>query len=736
MKSRFLLGASALAFVFGAQGASAQTASSSASAPSAQPAKAVSEVVVTAYRFLDADTSGITNLPLPIEKVPQSISIVNGDFVQAANLKNMADLAQYTTGALWASYSGSYGNQVWLRGFAANYAIDGLVVGNQITDPDPATLERYEVVKGPASVVYGEQSPGGIVNLVSKSAAPGAPSYLEALGGSWGHWRVEGQVAGALNASGSLRGIAVAAQEEGGSFVDHVKSDRTVVYGGVDFDVTDKLKGYARLGYQRTDDTPFSGIPVFATGAIPSLSPSFLFGASNADLLVQAEHADVGLTWKPSDLWSIDLKSLYQNTTYSGGNAYTYGTMSSTGNAPFGGEHYNDWYTHDFTIGASATRKLDDFNLIGSSLSANVRYQHYEYYINEDETGATGTVNIFSGESAVISALNAYVPTAAFEEDQVLDFVTASSQAVIKVANPVTLVGGFSVSDPLVNQQVNYVRQYYNPGDQVNYRGGVIYVPVKGLNIYGSYSQSYEPDLRLNANFAVLPPVYGHQYEIGAKYISPDGRILLTAAAFRIDKSNVADKTGTVNGQAVYTAEGQRRDGIELEADGRITAQWQVRAGLSLLDATVTDDPVHPINDGERVPFIPQKTANIFTNYNFNNGLYIGGGVRFVGSVNTYNQSSAVFTTGVPSYTLTDVLLGYAIDKWRLQLNLKNIFNTKYYVTTPVFASLEAVLCPASQRALPFRCAELRHLAGRARSRVRPASFFVRIEVCLNRSQA
>ena len=149
--------------------------------------------MVTGYRYLDVDTSGITNLSLPVEKVPQSISLLNNDFAKAADVKNSAEVAQYTPGAEWASYSPSYGNQIFLRGFAANYAIDGLLTGDQITEPDPAVLQRYEIVKGPASVVYGAQSPGGVVNLVQKDASPGTPSHVEALGGSFGRWRLEGQ---------------------------------------------------------------------------------------------------------------------------------------------------------------------------------------------------------------------------------------------------------------------------------------------------------------------------------------------------------------------------------------------------------------------------------------------------------------------------------------------------------------------------------------------------------------
>jgi TonB-dependent siderophore receptor len=663
------------------------------------PSTTLAEVVVKGDRFLDEDTSGITNLPLPIDKVPQSISILNNDFVKAADLKNMGEVAQYTPGGLWASYSPSYGNQIWLRGFSANYAIDGLTVGDQITEPDAAIIERYEIVKGPASVAFGAQSPGGIVNLVSKSAQPDTPSYLSALAGSWGRTRVEGQAAGSLNDSGSIRGIAVAAHEEGGSFVDFVKNKKSVVYGGIDFDLANNLTGYVRASYQSTEDTPYNGIPTYANGVPVPLPRSFFLGGSNLDAQAQATRVDAGLSGKISDLWTYDLKSVYQETTHGGGNVYSYGYIASDGSFPIGGETFNDWYTKDYTIGASTTRKLDDLGLTDSSVSANVRYQHYQYYILEHTGGSATLANVFAGDAAVSNIFNSLIPSSVYQQDQTMDYLTTSVQAVVKVANPLTVVAGVSNSNPQIEYQTySGAWQNLNPGSQNSYRGAFIYEPVKGTNLYASYSESFQPNLRIDTNYNVLPPVTGKQYELGAK-VTPTDKLLLTAALFEIQEQNVAVQTATVNGEALYSPKDVRHRGLELEATGEITNKWQVKGGLSLLNAVVSNDPSSPVNNGETRPWLPSTTANLFTSYNFS-GIVISGGGRYVGSVKTYDNSSSTITPDIPDYGVFDASVAYSIERWKLQLNLKNIFDKQYYVPTPVFGALWAGLYPGEPRSI------------------------------------
>lgn len=703
MRNYVMAGVSLLALLACANDAWAQATAPTAQQQDTSPATAAQsinlpDVTVQGHRFLDQDTSGITNLPLPVEQVPQSIDIINGNFAKAADVKNVGNLAQYTTGGYWSGYVPSYGNFVYLRGFIAGYAVDGMPVGNLgdfAPEPDPATLQRYEVVRGPASVVYGAEPPGGIVSLVSKTGSREPDNYVTVLGGSWGRWRIEGQVSGPLNSTGSVRGVAVVAHEEGGGFVDFMNLNKTVAYGDIDFDLSDTVSGYARVGYERVDNTSFNGIPVYsATKALPNLDPSFFVGGSNYSVPSDTVHANAGLSWKPTELWDFELKTIYQHRSLSGNNAYPAYYLNSNGS--FQGiqkESFNKWNVNDFTIGASALRYLDDIGLNGSSISTSIRYQHYEYSIFETFGKASGTLpNINEGDALISEYFNTQLVPAGsiYQQDEVLNYLTGSTQAVLKVLPQVTLVGGVSWSKPWITYQAysgtpqayNAPWQTLDPGGQASFRGAAIYEPVKGLNFYFSYSQSFEPNTRIDTSLQVLQPLQGDQYEVGVKYKTPNDRLLLTAALFQITESNVPVSSGLTNlGESLYDGENARHRGLELSATGEIIQNWQVKAGLALLDATLTNNPVAPAQGGETRPWIPKATAHLFTAYELANGITVMGGLRFTGSEKTYNDGSAG-TAPLPSYTLVDLGASYRFDRYLMQLNLKNINNAKYYATS------------------------------------------------------
>jgi len=196
----------------------------------------------------------------------------------------------------------------------------------------------------------------------------------------------------------------------------------------------------------------------------------------------------------------------------------------------------------------------------------------------------------------------------------------------------------------------------------------------------------------------VLPPLKGEQYEVGAKYM-PTGRLLLTAAVFDIRESNIPVFDTQIGIESLYKAQAVRHRGLELEATGQIAERWQVKAGVALLDPKVTEDPKNPVNDGETRPWLPKTTANVYTDYEFRNGISVGGGARYVGSVKTYDNSSSP-TPDISSYTVFDAAIGYSIDRWRLQLNLKNLFDEHYYVSTPIFQALWAGLYPGEPRSV------------------------------------
>lgn len=644
---------------------------------------ATTEVIVMGYRFLDEDTSGATNLPLAIEEVPQSISLVNNDFIKAGDLKTLGEVAQYTPGAFFARDEPSYGTGVKLRGFKAGYAVDGLPVGDSLVEPDGATVERLEIVKGPSSVVYGAATPGGLVNLVLKDASLDTPSYVSVLGGSWDRWRVEGQGAGALNASGTVRGIVVGAREESNNFVHFVDKNRTVAYGGIDADLGSDVTAAFRASYQRFEQTGYNGLLTFSDGTLPPVGRSYFIGSDEIGTEIATLRFNGKLSWEISPAWSVDLMSVYQEVDRDGGNSYTYG-LERDGNMQARAETFVDWTTKDFNVGVASVYKLDGLGLADSFVSASLRYQHYEYLYRGFYTG--GAVNLFAGEQAISSYMgmlndNPSAGTLSFNNQQ-LSYVTASTQAVVKVAEPVTLLGGVSYSEPTVETRFVDGGAWtdFNPGGQYSYRAAITVEPVEALNLYVSYSESFQPQDRVDIADNVLPPLAGEQYEIGAKYVFPGRRMLLGAAVFDLRQSNqqVFDQRGA-DGFDRYKALGEvRHRGVELEATGQVTDQWQIKAGLALLDPTVKKD-VDPAVIGKTRPYLPETTASLYTSYDFENGVSLGGGVRYVDSIKTAYDGA---TRALPSYTLVDGSVGYVFDLWRLQLNLKNMFDASYYIAT------------------------------------------------------
>lgn len=669
---RLLLAGSALA--------AAVAASSAASAQEAVDATDGDAIVVSGYRYLSEDTSGTTGLPVAIEDVPQSISLVSEDFLDATDARTLGDVAQYTPGALFDGNPGGTSTIVKLRGFAAGNAIDGLNVGTLDYEPDFATLERLEIVKGPTSVVYGAANPGGIINQVTKGANAGTRSHIEVLGGSWGRWRVEGQVAGALNAAGTVHAIGIAVHEEGDSFMQRVDSAKTVLYAGIDADLTPGLKAYLHGGYERYRRTSFDGIPTFPDGSPAPVGRSFFIGSGDFDLVTPVARVNGGLDWEASDALSVSLKVNYLRSNTTGESGFGFG-LEPNGDFFLAVNNITKSVTEAFSAGLSGVYKLDDFGLADSFITVSANYQHYD-------TKQAGTIpdmpqgdvaNIFDGVDAIEALFNTRTYPGIFDYslDRRLRYFTLSSQASIKVAEPLTLLGGISWAKPDVSKQSGTGPwQDFSGDSQTSLRLAATLEPVKGLNLYASYSESFQPQLFIDAVGDVLAPLSGEQYEIGVKYVSPDRRLLLTGAIFDVRQANQARYDQTIDLIDRYVAVGEvRHRGLELQAVGEIAQGWQVNAGLAILDPTIRKDD-DPTLIGRTVTFLPKSTASLHTSYEFGSA-FVAGGVRYVDSVKTDIDRA---TRDLPSYILADASAGYDFDRFRVQLNVKNIFDKHYFV--------------------------------------------------------
>lgn len=651
----------------------ATEASASTQAQETAPAAADEIVVVGARNFLSVDTSGTTGLPLPIEKVPQSISLVSQDFLQTAGLQNVGQVADYVAGAVHVGSNESQAQKVKLRGFPAGKAIDGLTVDENY-DPDYATVERLEVVKGPSSVIYGTSFTGGLINRVTKSAGPQTPSYLRVQGGSYENYRVEGQVAGALDGSDHVYGVLVGVVEGGKAFQHVIKHRDYVIYAGVNADYGD-VTGYIHGGYEHHYRTSIDGIPTYANGALPDLPRSYFLGTPNGAFRTNVGYVNGDITWHATDMLELSVKGQYQKDVLKGTAPYASG-LTANGTIAISNQVLYPLQKVSYGIGVIGLYKLDNLGLEDSFITVSALDLGVKYF--DSQTRANGTANIFAGEQAVSRAFDALVPGPVNTVHRPQETKLLSGQAVLKPVAPVSVLIGASYSDVKFSNANNRVKVDYSPDPIVSYRFGLTWDVYKNINLYGSYSESFLPQRFIDVNGDVLPPLTGVQYEVGVKYKTDNDKLLITAAAYDITQQNQAAFVSRIAGQDRYRTLGAvQNKGVELEVLGRITEAWQVKAGFSHIIAKVKKD-LNLAIVGKRSLFIPENTFSLYTTYDLPgalSGLTAGGGFRFIDEEPTSFTNT---TLPIPSYQVVDLSLEYVFDKWSIQANLRNVFDKKY----------------------------------------------------------
>jgi outer-membrane receptor for ferric coprogen and ferric-rhodotorulic acid len=675
----------------GANPRASAVGSDTSAAQKASNRPGLEEIVVTShYEFLSVDTSGTTNLPIPIEKVPQSISLVSNDFIEAADLKTLGEIAEYTPGAINAGTPLNTASNIMLRGFSAATTIDGLNAGGAFFEPDYAIYDRLEFVKGPSSVVYGTSSPGGLVNFVTKSATPQTKDYLYAQGGSWDNYRFEGQIAGAVDSNNHIRAIGVGAYDRGNSFIDQLYHANTVLYGGLDVDFTDALTGFIHAGYERQARTVFDGIPTQPDGTPPPLPRSFCICSRDVDLTTNVYFVSEDLTWRATDMLDLSVKSHYESSGTFGSSGFGQNLAANGDMAvyaevvPRSPPTFND----QFSAGVSSLYRFDDLGLKNSFVSLSALYQYNSE--TQNVLFAGGTANIYNGEAAITQLINTLVAQAAagslYLTGATSNQVTISTQSILRPIDPLTLLLGASYSSVSETAANGGVPQDFNPPGEMSYRAGVSYEILPSTNVYASFSQSFQPNLVLAASGSILPNSIGEQYEGGVKYRSENGRLLLTGALYRIRETNIAEFGAILNGIEYKIPIGEvTHKGVELQALGQITPQWQVNAGYTYLDPKITTAASSQATTvGQTELFLPKNTFSLFTTYSIPagtlSGLSVGGGVRYVGAEQTSYSNSPTPTKAIPAYTLVDAIASYKVDKWLVQLNARNILDKHYFI--------------------------------------------------------
>ena len=703
---RRLLAGTGLTARFTGPGA-ATLAPAPASAPAASDEVPVPEVLVTGTSLrrawqpnpgYAAEVEGSsTKTDTPLIESPQSVGVVTRDQIDDQNAQTVTEALRYTAGVLTeARPTPSRFDNVFIRGFGdisgstANYVgfLDGLRMQRGITYATPALdpwlMERIEVLRGPASVLYGQSSPGGLVNLVSRRPLDVAGGEVRLEAGSGVRLQTAFDLYGPLTEDRSLSYRLTGLARRADADIDHTREERIAIAPAVTWRPTadTSLTLLASYQYDPADGYygffPESGTLTYNRyGRIPS---ERLLGNPNWNRYERRQYL-LGYQFEHR---FDDVFTARQNLRWQHVATNTRTTV------------YNQWIDDGRTISQNANADVEllesiavdnqlqarfDTGRLNHTVLAGLDYQRsqakefFSYWRN------VGTLDVFAPVYAEQLALG--TPLFSNDTRQVQEQTGLYLQDQIRFDRLVVTLGGRQDwASSRTDQRLGTASTTKQSDDAFTWRAGAVYLFDNGIAPYASYSESFQPVAGTGYSGNPFQPTEGRQYEVGLRYQPPGRQSLLQVSAFHLTQTNVL--TADPEHDYYSIQQGERRvRGIEVEGRGAITPELSVIAAYAYLDPKITKS-----NDGDqgnRPSAVPNHIASGWLDYTFRDGplrgLGVGLGARYVGPTYAGNNNHAK----VPDYLLADGALRYDLGALRedlrgvqLTLNATNIFDREY----------------------------------------------------------
>lgn len=621
-----------------------------------------------------------TKIEAPLRDVPQTVNVVPQEFMRDQAARSMQDALKNVPGIGLSSGDGQR-DQVSIRGFSAisDQFIDGLR-DDALYFRDLSNIERIEVIKGPAAVLYGRGSSGGLINRITKK--PGIDiSDLTAQLGSWEQRRAEADL-GRVYRNGELAIRVTGAVERANSYRDKQFLDREALAPSVALKFgseTQLLIQGERLNDRRITDF---GIPAFR-GRPVDVSPSTYYGAANARAVdvSSAEVSALGftLTHRIDSQWSVRNAmrgygyALDRNNTLPG----TVNEAAQTVTLNHGNVSRREAGVFNQTELIQKVRLggMDHQMLYGVELG---RQRKDQFFATQN---GVATVSLFNPVLPVLPLQANAAPSSnnvgymTVLSSYVQDFVALTERwkALVGVR--------YDVFEQETKERTPGRPDLSRTDREWSPRAGLVYQPTLTQSYYASYSKSFQPSAEafaLAANNANLAPEETTNHEVGAKLDFLNGLASATASLFRLERTNI--KAANPAAPTVLIPIGvQRTDGLELTFTGQLPQGWQVYSGFAYLDSRVTQsiavDAGQPVQ-GKRATITPVHSANLWVTKNLGSGFGAGGGFNYVGD----RFANLGNTVTLPEYVTFDAVAWYRARAYEVQLNVYNLFDRMYIV--------------------------------------------------------
>ncbi|MEE4803026.1 TonB-dependent siderophore receptor [Pseudomonas alliivorans] len=628
------------------------------------------------YSAQSASTASKSDVPLKEEA--QTVNVVTPRTIADYNVRSLDDAMKFVSGVSQGNTLGNTKDSLVKRGFGTND--DGSIlrdgVRSVVSRNFGATTDRVEVLKGPASLLYGAMEPGGLINVISKQ-----PQYVQSTtlsgsafsegGGSFGV-----DTTGPLGDSGLAYRLVAERQSED-YWRNYGVDQHTLIAPSLSWTGE---RASLMLAYEYNDYvSPFDRGTVFSGGHPTDVSYNKRLDEKWANTVGISETATARFEYQLSDDWKTRLTYGWNNDRYSLSIAQP-STLSGTGvlRRQANGGHY-DYETRyaswDF-IGKQDILGQEHDLLIGAEQEDSDKFRG-KTYRNTAQNG----FNIFNpvyGGLAEPSVVNQ--PTSNLSNQLTSSSLYVKDNWHLNDRWILVLGGRYQHYDQYIAQGLGASRAVnLDKNDDVFLpMAGLVFKVNEDLSLYGNYSRSFVPNEDVNDDGTTFDPEEGRSYEVGAKYALAPG-LDFNMAVFDIEKKNVVTPTGVTGVSEAAGKVGSR--GVELDVTGRIAERWDMIGTYAYTHTEVLDDPS---NEGNRLSQAPKHTASLYLTHHLQvpSGLgdwHAGGGARYVGERAGDDANSFYMS----SYTVADAFLRWDVPmagyKTRLQLNVDNLFDKQYY---------------------------------------------------------
>ena len=626
-------------------------------------------------------SASATRTDTAIHETPQSISVVSKDVVEDLGATRLQDALDYAGGVGRANNFGGQGLTTFtVRGFTTGeFYRNGFPINRGYPNmPDANTIERLEVLRGPATMLYGRGDPGGTFNVVSKQPLAERTVTLGSQLNDQGMKRGTLDASGPLDEEGRLAYRLNVVGEGGETFRDHVETERYGVTPVITWQATDDTKVTFEGDFMRNNHPLDRGLTRFPNQRGTPSRDTFWGDKDAGKLHNDNNMAQLRFEHMLNDNWALGGGFQWLDGSLKGNaiEANGPGSLGADGRTLQRNFNYRklEWTDKDYQLNLTGHFSTGGFD---HTLLTGIEYEDYDYKsIIQRSSAAAGTYPIDIFDPVYGQPRPALTRTPTHDKENLKTYAAFVQDQVALTERLKVLAG--ARFERFEHDYQNYVGKSWQAADNaVTPRVGVIYDLTDTVAVYADAARSFKPNTGASREGAGFAPEKGKSYEMGIKWEALDRQLSVDAAIYQIEKKNVLT-TDPVDNTFSVAAGQVRSRGFDLNVAGNLTPEWRVIGGYAYVDAEVTRD--NTLRSGTRLMNIPRNSFSLLNVYEFQDGalkgLGLGAGGKYVDQRAGQTANTAF---SMDAYTVVDLLGYYKVnERVRLNLDVKNLFNREY----------------------------------------------------------